>query len=193
MAASTQGGRGAMRAILTTQSLEWLQDNRIFFHRGGSRRLKPGHPLYYRPEAEIEPHVGFFTGHVVCPMGAMSISNSVVYPKLKVGRYCSIAHGVDTKFGRHPIEHISSSIFTHEPGHLLARAFIEDQGAPASPAFPNPQRRSAVIGDDVWIGAHASILPGVVIGTGAVIAANSVVTRNVGPYEIVAGLPATIS
>ncbi len=187
-----QRGMGHMRAILNVQSLEWLQEHRIFFHRRGSKRLKPGHPLYYRADALIEPHVGFFTGNAVCQMGAMSVSNSVVYPKIKIGRYCSIAHGVDTKFGRHPIEHVSSSIFTYEPDHLLSRAFVEDQGAPAPQGFPNPQRPSPVIGHDVWIGAHVSILPGVVIGTGAVVAANSVVTRNVGPYEVVAGNPAKL-
>jgi len=181
-----------MRAILSAQSLEWLDDHRIFFHRRGSQRLKPGHVLYYRADAEIEPHVGFFAGNAVCTMGAMSISNSVVYPKTRVGRFCSIAHGVDTKFGRHPIEHISTSVFTHEQSHLLSRAFMEDHGATPAQGFPNPQRSSPVIGHDVWIGAHASILPGVVIGTGAVVAANSVVTRNVGPYEIVAGNPAKL-
>ena len=46
------------------------------------------------------------------------------------------------------------------------------------------------ISDDVWIGDKATILPGVTIGKGAVVAANSVVTKNVRPYTIVAGIPA---
>lgn len=46
------------------------------------------------------------------------------------------------------------------------------------------------IGDDVWIGIRAIILPGVSIGDGAVIAAGAVVTRDVEPYAIVAGMPA---
>jgi acetyltransferase-like isoleucine patch superfamily enzyme len=49
---------------------------------------------------------------------------------------------------------------------------------------------SVTIGRNVWIGAGATILPGVTIGDGAVIAASSVVTRNVDPYTIVAGNPA---
>ena len=181
-----------MRAILNAQSLEWLQDHRIFFHRRGWKQLRPGQLLSYRPEAEIEPYVGFFTGNAVCQMGAMSFSNSVVYPKTKVGRYCSIGHGVETKFGRHPIEHISTSIFTEGPANILPLAFMEDHGVEPMPGLANPQRDSPVIGHDVWIGAQASILPGVVVGTGAVIAANAVVTRNVGPYEIVAGNPARL-
>ena len=46
------------------------------------------------------------------------------------------------------------------------------------------------IGDDVWIGAHAVILPGVRVETGTVVAAGSVVTRDTAPYSIVAGAPA---
>lgn len=46
------------------------------------------------------------------------------------------------------------------------------------------------IEDDVWIGANATILPGVKIGKGAIVGANAVVTKNVNPYSIVGGIPA---
>lgn len=49
-----------------------------------------------------------------------------------------------------------------------------------------------IIGDDVWIGARSIILPGVIIGTGAIIAAGSVVTKSVAPYTIVGGNPAKL-
>ncbi len=49
-----------------------------------------------------------------------------------------------------------------------------------------------VIGNDVWIGAEALIMPGIQIGNGAVIGARSVVTKNIGPYEIWAGNPARL-
>lgn len=48
------------------------------------------------------------------------------------------------------------------------------------------------IGDDVWIGAGVTILPGVKIGTGSILAAGSVVTKDVEPYAIVAGVPARL-
>jgi len=50
--------------------------------------------------------------------------------------------------------------------------------------------RKVVINDDVWIGSNAIILPGVTIGKGAIIGAGAVVTKNVEPYAIVAGVPA---
>jgi len=49
-----------------------------------------------------------------------------------------------------------------------------------------------VIAEDVWIGAHATILPGVTIGHGAIIAAGATVTRDVAPYTIVGGTPARV-
>ena len=52
------------------------------------------------------------------------------------------------------------------------------------------QTESLVIGNDVWIGAGAHILRGVTIGDGAVVGANSVVTKDIPPYEIWAGVPA---
>ena len=49
-----------------------------------------------------------------------------------------------------------------------------------------------VVGDDVWIGGGAILLPGITIGEGVVIGAGSVVTKSVNPYTIVAGNPAKI-
>ena len=54
----------------------------------------------------------------------------------------------------------------------------------------NEERTGIIIKDDVWIGANTVILPGVVINTGAIVAAGSVVTKDVAKYSIVAGIPA---
>ena len=55
-----------------------------------------------------------------------------------------------------------------------------------------PFKGNTVIGNDVWIGQNAVILPGVNIGDGAIIGANSVVGSNIAPYTIVAGNPAKV-
>ena len=53
-------------------------------------------------------------------------------------------------------------------------------------------RGDTVIGNDVWIGQYATILPGVKIGDGAIVAANATVTKDVAPYAIVGGNPAQL-
>jgi len=52
--------------------------------------------------------------------------------------------------------------------------------------------KDIVIEDDVWIGAHATVLPGVRLGRGCVVGANACVTRDVPPFAIVCGVPAVI-
>ena len=54
------------------------------------------------------------------------------------------------------------------------------------------EKKKVVIGDDVWIGANAVILPGVTIGEGSVIAAGSIVNKDVEPFSIVGGVPAKV-
>lgn len=55
-----------------------------------------------------------------------------------------------------------------------------------------PPSEAVVLGDDVWVGAKASIMPGVTIGRGAVVGTGAVVTRDVPPFAVVAGVPAKI-
>jgi acetyltransferase-like isoleucine patch superfamily enzyme len=68
--------------------------------------------------------------------------------------------------------------------HLIAKdQYMIDQAW-------DTQKNFVEIGDDVWVGSGVSIMPGVRIGKGAILAAGSVVTKDVGEYEIVAGIPA---
>ncbi len=73
-------------------------------------------------------------------------------------------------------------------GHNVVIATLNHSMNPDSRADMEP--RPVRIGDKVWIGSNATILPGVTIGDGAVIAAGAVVTRNVDPLSVVAGVPA---
>ncbi len=180
-----------MRVRLTAASIEWLADHKIFFHSKGLARLKPGDPLEFQPDCEVEPYVGLFFGNSVCPFGYQSYSYSELRPRLTVGRYCSIAQGVEANLSGHPLSHISTGSFTHDPSALLVLQAVADAGA-EHVAARFKMRPPPVIEHDVWIGAHARILPGVRIATGAVVAAASVVTRDVAPYEIVAGNPARV-
>ena len=99
--------------------------------------------------------------------------------KLIIGNYCLIADKVEIFLGgNHRIDWISTFPFNQK---FDSAKYIE--GHPAT-------KGDVVIGNDVWIGMNAVIMSGVAIGDGAVIAANSVVTKNVNPYAVVAGNPA---
>ena len=98
---------------------------------------------------------------------------------LKIGKFCSIAKGVQIIMdGNHRADWISTYPFgeifpdvSKNPGHPMGKGNME-------------------IGNDVWIGQNAIILPGVNVGDGAVIAAGAIVVKNVDDYEIVGGNPA---
>jgi len=88
----------------------------------------------------------------------------------------------DVKIGRHVLMGQNVTILT--TAHEFEDPMIPIHGQGSRERMP------VHVGDDVWIGAHCIILPGVTIGSGAVIGAGSVVTHDVGPLAVVAGNPA---
>ncbi|MHC0055506.1 CatB-related O-acetyltransferase [Actibacterium sp. D379-3] len=100
----------------------------------------------------------------------------------RFGRFCSIARQTVIGVGNHDISRVSTHPFSLSPayGHLTDKPKHLQQKPPP------------VIGNDVWIGINSVIMRGVTIGDGAVVAANSVVTRDVAPYTIVGGSPAKL-
>ena len=101
----------------------------------------------------------------------------------KIGSFCSIARDVYIGGGVHPIEWVSTSPCFHVKDNATGVYY----GNKTFQWF-----KETIIGNDVWIGIRAVILPGVKIGDGAVIGAGSIVTKDVGPYEIWAGNPARL-
>lgn len=105
--------------------------------------------------------------------------------RLIIGKFCAIARGV--KFimngANHAIAGFSSFPF-----------FIFGNGWEGSEPPPNafPFKGDTIIGNDVWIGYDATLLPGVKVGDGAIIGAKAVVSRDVPPYAIVGGNPARV-
>ena len=115
--------------------------------------------------------------------------NNVLYhypvngDRLAIGRFCSIACGA--RFLMNSANHAMGSLSTY-----VFPIFYEewDHGMVVTEAWDN--RGDILIGNDVWIGYEAVILSGVTIGDGAIVAARSVVTKDVPPYTIVGGVPA---
>ena len=102
--------------------------------------------------------------------------------RLIIGRFCQIGAGVE--FIMNGANHQMNAVTTF-PFYVM-RGW--DMTPPPLSALPI--KGDTVIGNDVWIGQHATILPGVHIGDGAIIGANSVVGSDVEPYTIVVGNPA---
>lgn len=110
--------------------------------------------------------------------GEIDVLNSGTNSKLKIGNFCSIASKVFFCLGGdHMINTISSYPFKvkvlGEAHEAISKGDIE-------------------VGDDVWIGHGVQVMSGVKIGQGAVIAAGAVVTKEVPPYAIVGGVPASV-
>jgi phosphonate metabolism protein (transferase hexapeptide repeat family) len=101
-----------------------------------------------------------------------------------IGKFCSIAANVRINALEHPMERLTTHKVSYRPNeYFFFRGIDQDFRA-------RRQARRVAIGNDVWIGHGAVIMPGVTIGDGAVIGANAVVTKNVPPYAVHAGIPA---
>ena len=106
--------------------------------------------------------------------------------RLIIGKFCAIASGV--RFIMGPANHRISSVTTY-PFHVFGGAWAE-----RTPPHMDqlPRKGDTVIGNDVWIGRESVILPGVKIGDGAIVAACSVVSRDIPPYAVFGGNPARL-
>ncbi|MFF8315923.1 CatB-related O-acetyltransferase [Streptomyces bobili] len=104
--------------------------------------------------------------------------------RLVIGRYCAIAAG--TRFlmagAEHPTMGASTYPFTMFGGEWAEKTL--------DVVTSMPSRGDTVVGNDVWFGHRSTVMPGVRIGDGAIIAAGAVVTADVPPYTIVGGNPA---
>ena len=102
--------------------------------------------------------------------------------QLIIGKFCMIAS--DVKFIMNGANHLSNAISTY-PFAVFGNGW---ENAMEGKTYPN--KGNIEIGNDVWIGYNATIMAGVKIGDGAIIATNSTVVSDVEPYTIVGGNPA---
>ena len=103
----------------------------------------------------------------------------------EIGKFCSIAANTRINALEHPLERPTTHKVSYRPNEYFRYLRVDQE-------FRARRRQKRVtIGNDVWIGHGAVVLPGVRIGNGAVVGANSVVTRDVPAFMIAAGAPAT--
>lgn len=102
--------------------------------------------------------------------------------KLIIGKFCMIAS--DVTFIMNGANHLSDALSTYP------FAIFGEDWAHAMEGREYPSKGDTTIGNDVWIGYGATVMPGVTIGDGAIIATKAVVTKDVAPYAVVGGNPA---
>ena len=103
--------------------------------------------------------------------------------QLIIGKFCALARGV--KFIMNGANHKMDGFSTY-PFQIFANGWEK-----VTPQLEDlPYKGNTVIGNDVWIGYEAIIVPGIQVADGAIIAAKSVVTSNIAPYTIAGGNPA---
>ena len=132
--------------------------------------------------------------------------NARIGPNVKIGRYCSlgetslIARGTFGSFCAMAAR-IAVNPFNHPTNWLSIHEFqFRSDSYGWVPEYLEIERLSRTpdmfqqvhFGNDIWVGNNANVLGGVTVGDGAVIAAGAVVTTDVPPYAIVAGVPATV-
>lgn len=101
-----------------------------------------------------------------------------------IGKFCSIASETKIGMGTHTLDKISTSPIFTEAKNGTKHSWVKVSAV-------NPFKR-VKIGNDVWIGVRTMVMGGVNIGDGAVIGAGSIVTKDIPPYAVVAGVPAKV-
>jgi acetyltransferase-like isoleucine patch superfamily enzyme len=180
-----------MPIILTEKLIEALRSN------GVTTLHCPGVNLPEESNFEPPCSIKWMSIESSLNIGAFSYAVSGYYWGCNIGRYASIGENVQIGRHSHPLHYISTSPFFYLPfsgvldnsNPIYAESYaLKDFQSNTPATVPKP----TYIGNDVYIGHGAFILPGVTIGDGAVVAAMSIVTKDVPPYSVVAGTPATV-
>src|SRR6185436_19506870 len=129
-------------------------------------------------QVELQP---VSNGCIKIGFGTTIQDRNIILGDVEFGRYCLTAPNVYISSGRHYFD-LRPDLYIRDQDNLVHSS--EDLEAKHS--------RKVVIGDDVWIGINSVIMPGVTVGRGSVIGSNAVVTEDVAPFSIVAGIPARL-
>ena len=188
-----------MKIILTKNDLNLLEEKFRLFLVDKVERFNSDKIEFDIPEnVRLEPYVGIYSGFSLPTVGAFTFSRSSLNTNFYVGRYCSIAKGLSVLGFRHPYERISSSGFTYGARFRIFKDSISDFSESRGdskkfiPVKFDLGNQKILIGNDVWIGSNVTLKPGITIGDGAIIAANSLVTKDIPSFSIWGGVPAKL-
>ncbi|MFT8245463.1 CatB-related O-acetyltransferase [Roseomonas sp. BN140053] len=172
---------------------DMLRDHKIFTAMDiNLDRFSDRNVVWFQRDCSIEPYVGIFQGEVLCSMGALSYSNSALHPALTIGRYCSLGGRINWPGARHPIEAVSTSTAFYFGRSSNVSAAWADAGRtrPHTATYIYPDKPPPVLGNDVWVGQDVTFLNGVVVGDGAAIGTQALVSKSVEDFSIMGGNPA---
>jgi len=175
----------AAGAFLPSVLRDWWRRHRLQ-KRHGFSRIKPFDP--YSIHSSTFGDRCFITAPVSiwnCSIGDFSRVREFAHVEsTNVGKFCSIARNAFVGLGPHALDSFASQHpYFYHPHRDLGYPPTKRTGP------PHPTTR---LGNDVWIGAGARVVAGTVIGDGAVVAAGSVLTKDVPPYAIFGGVPARL-
>lgn len=122
-------------------------------------------------------------------LGAPHIYSNMKTDIVVIGNYCSIGPDVIIIPA---VGHIPAKEYERFNLSTFPLAALKRNGWKDEYGLPGKKADYVRIGSDVWIGARAIILPGVTIGDGAIVGAGAVITHDIPPYAVVAGVPAKI-
>lgn len=161
---------------------------------GRVSRFKKNEKIQISSFAVIEQYSMFLKGNLFFSMGAFSSTNSQLPINTIIGRYSSIAHNVQRMYGSHPTSRFTTSMLTYDSKVDAFNDYLNsnDKTITRTPhGLPNGS--PLIIGNDVWIGQDVTFsTSGISIGDGAIVAAGSLVTKDIPPYAIVGGVPAKL-
>ncbi|WP_319568348.1 CatB-related O-acetyltransferase [Cohaesibacter marisflavi] len=182
---------------MTQDVVDLFKSMNIYFGRKDNR-FRPNQRVHFKDFLKVEPYACFPQATWLHDMGSFSYSETNLPNIANIGRYCSIAIGLSFFGVRHPMEWVTTSSILYDVKEADGyRSFLESRRRFACDdlevVWPDDLDPPApVIEHDVWIGKDATLARNITIGTGSIVGANAVVTKDVPPYAIVAGNPAKI-
>lgn len=129
-----------------------------------------------------------------CYLGRLSyVGYNSILMHCKVGRYCCIGPQVSIAWGNHPTSmYVSTHPVFFSNRKYCGKNYCKNPSFQETSYADENEKYIVDIGNDVWIGQRVLLLNGVKIGDGAIVAAGAVVTKDVPPYAVVAGVPAKV-
>lgn len=178
---------------ITQYYIDELEKNHIYFNPKPQKLpwLIPGIKLSIFENSYAEPYVAYKSGPFLNSIGSHSYTNTSFPFPIEIGRYCALASNITIMPAGHPIDRLTSCGLDYAR-MLIFDEYLKDKGKSIKKTPTPPLKPLPIIGNDVWIASDVVLSRGITIGTGAVIAAKSVVTKDVPPYALVAGIPAVI-